>query len=105
MNTLRRLERLEQRLKRSPAPGECGDLAREVRTIDETIARLEAEIAETEATMPPEEVHMMRLEHEADMASLDGLSLDEKLAALELEIARLEAQETEEDTKERSKKW
>lgn len=106
MSVRRRLEHLEQRLGWSSPPEECGGLAQEIGVIDENIARLQAEIAEAEARMPPEEVQRMRLAHKADMAALEGLSLDEKIAALELEIAQLEAQSTEQETdEERSKRW
>jgi hypothetical protein len=98
MNARRRLERLEQRLESYPTPEQTGGLAQEIRVIDETMARLEAEIAEAEANMTPEEVQRGHAEHEADMAFLGGLALEEKIAALELAIAKLEA---EEETDER----
>ena len=97
----RRLEHLEQRLRRHSPPKQCGGLALEVWEIDRNIKGLEAEIAEIEANMTPEELAQSRAETEEENAKLDGLSLDEKIAALELEIAWLEAQETKDE--ERSK--
>ena len=103
MNARRRLERLEQLLGRRSPPEEYGVLAQEVREIDRNIKKLEAEIAETEANMTPEELAENQAWQEEENARLDGLSLDEKIAALELEITRLETQEIEEQTEERSK--
>jgi hypothetical protein len=102
MSVRRRLKHLEQRLGRRSPPDDCGGLAREVRAIDETAARLEAEIAQAESSMPPEEVERASAEDREFAASIEGLSLDEKMAALEREIAELEAKEK---TEERSKRW
>lgn len=105
--TCRSRERDEH--ERTPPPGApgatvrtlpcVGGLAQEVRAIDETISRLEAEIAENEASMTPEEVQRVRADHEADMTLLGGLTFEERIAALELVIAELEARE--EETNER----
>lgn len=66
-------------------------LAAEIRELDCTIARLEAEVAQEEATMTSEELEKQRALDRVFMASLEGLSLDEKIARLEVEIAVEEA--------------
>jgi chromosome segregation ATPase len=97
----KRLERLEQQLRRTAplAPEQPGGLAEEVREIDRNIKRLEAEIAEAEAGMTPEELARKRAELKEFDASLDGLSLDEKIAALKAEIA------AEEERIEEGERW
>ncbi len=58
-----------------------------IRALDERIAALNAEIAEAEADMTPEELAWKRAELEGFNASMKGLSLDEKIATLRAEIA------------------
>ncbi len=85
----RRLMRLES-LKGGAVPdpeGYYSGTAAEVREIDREIARLEAEIAEAEASMTPDlELAGARAEDEELEARLEGLDIDEKIAALEAEI-------------------
>jgi DNA repair exonuclease SbcCD ATPase subunit len=89
-----RVSRLEQRLLRVEEPrGDPGPLATEVREIDRTIKRLEAEIAEAEAVLPLEALARSRAEFEEFDATLDGLELDQKIEALKAEISILEAEE------------
>jgi predicted nucleic acid-binding Zn-ribbon protein len=98
MSLRRRLKLLEAH---APDPWPRGSpdnyptLATEVREIDRTIKRLEAEIAEAEAGMTPAELARKRAEFEEFDATLVGLSLDEKIEALEAEISILEAEEGE----------
>jgi uncharacterized small protein (DUF1192 family) len=58
-----------------------------IRALDERIAALNAEIAEAEADMTPEELAWERAELEESRTRRAGLSLDEKIATLRAEIA------------------
>jgi uncharacterized small protein (DUF1192 family) len=71
----------------------CSPLAREIQDIDQHIRELEADIAEGDAQMSPEERSREEAELEEFLRSLEGLSLDEKIAALEAEIERLKTSE------------
>lgn len=61
-------------------------LARKIRGIDETIHRLDREIAGELATLPPGEAAEARRVHDTRISTLQGLSLDEKIARLDMEI-------------------
>jgi hypothetical protein len=67
-----------------------------VRAGDRNIKRLEAEIAEAEVNMTPEELLALERSRREELdARLAGLSLDGKIEALEAEIAALNAEEAE----------
>lgn len=86
-----RIDELERKVGTLPPPGGGPTPADEVREIDREIKRLEAEIAEAQASMTPEGLARNRAEHEEFMKTLDGLELDEQIEALSANIAAIEA--------------
>ena len=88
----KRLEYLERR----PASQQvvpCSPLARDIQDLDQHTRGLEADIAELDASVSPEERSREEAELEGFLHGLEGLSLEEKIAALEIEIERLETSE------------
>ena len=87
MRARSKLDRLERKARSMPPSGRDSPLADEVREIDRNMKRLEAEIAEIEASMTPEELARSRAEQEKSRTRLEGLELDEQIRVLEAEVA------------------
>ena len=85
-----RLERLEQQVS---LPGSFLRAAAEIRALDREIEEADAEIEELAYRMAREELAQSRLEFDAFMRGLEGLSLSEQITKLDVEIAELEKQE------------
>jgi hypothetical protein len=92
-NSLGRLRQRLARLERGASrPGprlvQAGSAVHELRKLDETIRRLESEIAQEESCMRPEELDRAREESVELDRRLRGLSLDGKIELLERELVR-----------------